>query len=81
MKQNKTLIEIDTSKYCCIKLAIFFLNMKNSSQKRVYKQMSHGKVTDFETVQSAENILKKIWTSGNNITACVLKEKVALRNM
>ena len=55
--------------------------MKNSSQKRVYKQMSHGKVTDFETVQSAENILKKIWTSGNNITACVLKEKVTLRNM
>lgn len=43
--------------------------------------MSHGKVTDFETVQSAENILKKIWTSGNNITECVLKEKVALRNM
>ena len=28
--------------------------------------MNHGKVTDFETVQSAENLLKKIWTSGNN---------------
>ena len=43
--------------------------------------MNHGKVTDFETVQSAENILKKIWTSGNNITAYILKEKITLRHM
>lgn len=43
--------------------------------------MNRGKITDFETVQCAENILKKISTSGNNITACVLKEKVTLRHM